>query len=96
MKSNFALFVCGSVTERPNPACSSAAGLTLKKLLLSYTSTPVCVRLPIEAIPVVPLGANMVRPAPTLIVFIPETVIKPDPFSPSKVFAGIEIVANPT
>ena len=80
VKSNFALLVSGSVTERPNPACNSAAGLTLKKLLLSYTSTPKSVRLPIEAIPVVPLGANIVRPAPTLIVLIPETVKNPDPF----------------
>ena len=70
--------------------------LTLRKLLSSYTSTPKPVSVPIEAIPVVPLGANIVRPAPTLIVEIPETCVNPDPFSPSKVFAGIDKVANPT
>ena len=52
--------------------------------------------VPIEAIPVVPLGVNMVRPVPTLIVEIPETCVNPDPFSPSKLFAGIDRVANPT
>ena len=52
--------------------------------------------VPIEAMPVVPLGANIVRPVPTLIVEIPETCKKPDPFSPSKVFAGIVRVASPT
>ena len=70
--------------------------LTLIKLLLSYTSTLPPDSAPIEAIPVVPLGANIVRPAPTLIVEIPETCVNPDPFSPSKVFAGTVSVANPT
>ena len=52
--------------------------------------------LPIDAIPVVPLGANIVRPAPTLIVDIPETYKNPDPLCASKLFAGIVNVANPT
>ena len=39
--------------------------------LSSYMSMFASVILPIDAIPVVPLGANMVRPAPTLIVEIP-------------------------
>ena len=50
----------------------------------------------IEAIPVVPLGANILRPRPTLIVEIPVTCVKPLASSPSKLFAGIVRVASPT
>ena len=48
------------------------------------------------AIPVVPLGANTVRPAPILMVDIPATCKNPYPSCASKLFAGTVRVANPT
>ena len=94
--SNFALFALGLVTVNPTPACSCATLGTVRYELLSYTSIFASVILPMVAIPVVPLGANIVRPAPILRVDIPDTLRNPDPSCASKLFAGTVRVANPT